>query len=84
MKILNNFLGKVGTDKALHFAFGGWALSAVSPFGVGAIGVAFLIVMVLSFVKELFLDDYPDPLDIVAAFLGCLVSFACYIPVILN
>lgn len=81
MKRLNDFLCKVGTDKALHFAFGGWIVSAVSPFGIDIMGIALFIVIVLSFIKELFLDEYADFADIVSAFFGGFVAFVIYIPV---
>lgn len=79
MKILNDFIAKVGEDKVLHFAIGGWAVSAVYPLGINAIGITFLIVMILSFIKEQYLDDNFDVGDIVASFIGSFISFLIYI-----
>lgn len=81
MKKLNNFLNKVGIDKALHFAVGGWIVSILSPFGIGAMGIAFIIMLILSVIKEKLLDEQVDIYDIVAAFIGGFISFILYIPV---
>lgn len=81
MKKLNNLLNKVGTDKALHFAFAGWAVSALSPFGIGAMGITFIVVYLLSIAKEKYLDEYADYNDVLAGFLGGLTSILLYIPI---
>lgn len=80
MKKLNNLLNKVGTDKALHFAFAGWAVSAVSPYGIVTMAVVFILVFILSIIKERCLDDYADFSDVVASFLGEIVALLLYIP----
>ena len=86
MKKLNNLLNKVGMDKALHFAFAGWAVSAVSPFGITAMAIVFILVFILSIIKERCLDDSPDFSDVLAGFLGEIVAIFLYIPadIILN
>lgn len=81
MKRLNNFLNKIGTDKALHFAFAGWAVSAVAPFGILAMAIVFILVFVLCVIKERYLDDYADFSDVVAGFLGEITALFLYIPV---
>ena len=75
MKKLNNLLNNAGMDKALHFAFAGWAVSAVSPFGITAMAIVFIFVFILSIIKERCLDDYADFSDVVAGFLGAIVAF---------
>lgn len=80
MKKLNNFIKDIGVDKVLHFAFGGWAVSVASPFGVLAMAIMFAIIMILSIVKEKYLDEEFDSGDINAAFLGCFTAFMAYIP----
>lgn len=80
MKKLNNFISEIGVDKVLHFAFGGWAVSIVSPFGVLAMLIMFVIIMALSIVKEEHFDEKFDSGDINATFLGCFTAFMAYIP----
>lgn len=80
MKKLNNLLNKVGMDKALHFAFAGWAVSAVSPYGIATMAVVFILVFILSVIKERCLDDSPDFSDVVAGFLGEITALLLYIP----
>lgn len=86
MKKLNNLLNKVGMDRALHFAFAGWAVSAVSPFGITAMAIVFILVFILSIIKERCLDDCPDFGDVIASFLGEIIAILLYIPadIILN
>ncbi len=81
MKRLNKFLSKIGMDKALHFAVAGWAVSAVSPFGIGAMGITFLVIYLLSIMKERYLDEYSDYNDVIAGFLGGIASILLYIPI---
>lgn len=81
MKRLNNFLSKIGIDKALHFAIAGWIVSATSPFGIGAMGITFLVVYLLSIMKERYLDEYADYNDVLAGFLGGITSILLYIPI---
>lgn len=81
MKRLNNFIERVGQDKVIHCAIAGWAVSAVSPFGLGAMMVVFGLLMFLSVLKEFILDEEgPDYNDITAALLGCMTAFLLYIP----
>lgn len=84
MKILNDFIRKVGEDKVIHFAIGGWAVSVVSPFGATAMSIMLVIIMALSFVKEIYLDEKFDIKDINAAFLGCLTAFIANILLLLT
>lgn len=79
MQLVDNILSKFGSDKVLHFAIGGWIVALFSLFGLlsTAIGVGFTLV--ISFIKERFLDDAFDSGDIKAAMLGALVSVAVYV-----
>lgn len=80
MKKLNELISKVGYDKVAHFAMAGWAVSAASAYGFKWMAIVFTCVMILSLIKELFLDDSFDWGDIAAAFLGMFVAMVLYIP----
>ena len=78
--MLNNLISKVGYDKLAHFAIAGWLVSAASAYGMKWMAIVFTCVMILSLIKELFLDEKFDWGDIAAAFLGMFVSLVLYIP----
>lgn len=80
MRKLNQFIGKVGADRLLHFSFGGWAVSAASPYGAAGIMFAFLFVAALSALKEFHLDDNPDWKDIAASVSGAFAGILLYVP----
>ena len=80
MKRLNKFIEKVGIDKVLHFAVGGWVVSAVSPFGLGAMLIAWAVIVGLNIIKEAFLDDFFDWKDVAACVMGGMMSFLMYVP----
>lgn len=86
MKILDSFLGKVGTDKVLHFLGGGFICSLitfvvilqeplVSWEKVSAVTIGAVFVLIISILKELLLDDKPDWKDVWAAMLGSLLVY---------
>lgn len=86
MKILDSFLEKVGTDKALHFLGGGFICSLitfvvilqeplVSWEKVSAVTIGALFVLIISILKEVLLDDKPDWKDVWAAMLGSLLVY---------
>jgi len=82
MKLVNDILGKVGTDKALHFAVGGLMCAVVllvwQGFGLGWAGellawaMGLGAVLAASVVKEL-LDESFDWGDVGAGAAGCAV-----------
>ena len=86
MKILDDFLAKVGTDKVLHFFGGGFICSLISfvvilqePLvsweKVSAVTIGAVFVLIISILKELLLDDKPDWKDVWAAMLGSLLVY---------
>ena len=83
MKMIDNLLNKVGTDKVLHF-LGGATICAFVAFVMmmqegcidasTAYGSAFMgtiWVLMLSVIKE-FADEQKDWKDLVAGLLGCI------------
>lgn len=78
MKLTNWIVNTFGSDKILHFFGGGWIISMLSPFGRYGILVGIIIVLILSLIKEGFLDDMFDWKDILAAMIGSVVSSGIY------
>ena len=78
MEALDKFINKVGNDKVLHFLVGAWITALLSPIGWGAVVVGFVLVLFLSVIKEVFLDDAMDPWDIVAGVAGSVASIIIF------
>ena len=83
MKLVDNIISRFGTDKVLHFLGGGWITSLFSPLGWFGILIGFAIMLVLSFIKEEFLDNSFDWKDICAASIGGGISVVIYLMVVL-
>ena len=81
MKLVNNIIEKFGTDKVLHFLVGGWITSIFSPFGWVGIIIGITLTLILSLIKEQFLDSFFDWKDICAASIGSVIGgiLACLI-----
>lgn len=78
MEILDDIINKVGMDKVLHFAFGGWIISLISILGLKTMIIALIILLIISIIKEYCLDNYPDLYDVLAGILGASISFIIY------
>jgi hypothetical protein len=72
MKLTDKLVEKFGHDKLLHFLVAAWVVSVCSSYGVGCI--AWIIIILLSIIKEKIFDDYSDTKDIIAGALGGFVS----------
>lgn len=84
MKELDDLVKKVGNDKVLHFLGGAWICAVISFVviiqkcntsswdKISSVLVGTLVVVVLSVVKEIFLDDKADWMDVVASVAGCI------------
>jgi len=78
MKIVNKIIGKVGVDKVLHFAFGGWIGAKFNETGIVlAAVIGILFVGFVSIIKER-LDSKFDWKDIAAAMLGGLLELVSW------
>lgn len=77
MKIVDKIIGKIGTDKALHFLVGALVTSYASMVNSVCMWTAVVLVVVCSIVKEV-LDEKVEWMDIVAGCLGCGVSVVFY------
>ena len=74
MKFTDKLIEKVGMDKMLHFLVAAWIVAECKSFGIGVGCIAWIVVVVLSWIKEDFLDDHVDARDIFAGALGGFVS----------
>lgn len=74
MKLTDKLVEKVGVDKLLHFFVAAWLVSECKAYGIGVGCIAWIVVVVLSWIKEDFLDDYADARDIFAGAFGGFVS----------
>jgi hypothetical protein len=77
MKMIDKFLAKVGTDKALHFLVGALITAYASMLGVHYVWASIPFVVFLSFYKE-FMDKDFDIKDIIAGVLGSVTSVVVY------
>lgn len=88
MKALDNLINKVGNDKVLHFLCGAWICALVtfvtilqednlnSLEKVGSVLIGTVIVIILSVIKELIMDEKADWMDVSAALGGCATIFS--------
>lgn len=56
MKLTDKLVEKIGADKLLHFFVAAWLVSECKAFGIIAAFFGWIIVIILSAVKEHFLD----------------------------
>lgn len=73
-KISNWLVNTIGADKMLHFLVAAWLTALVSPLGAMWMGFMICILFIASVIKE-FLDSTFDWYDIMAAMIGCGVTF---------
>lgn len=83
MKALDNFLNKIGIDKALHFFVGFFICTCmtmvmilqegdVSPIIIATPIGGTVLTGILAWAKEMSFDDTFDKKDIIASLLGCI------------
>lgn len=78
MKLTDKLIQKVGADKLLHFAFAGWIVSLASYISVTCMIVAIIAIVIMSIIKERYLDEKPDWMDFYAAVIGIFVTLFFY------
>lgn len=78
-KFFQNLVNKIGVDKLLHCFLAGWLTALGFLFGTLWGVAAIVLVVALSFVKELWIDPKADYMDIVAAAIGIIISTGIYI-----
>lgn len=77
MKIVDKLIGKIGTDKALHFLVGALLTAWASMVNDVCMWVTAVLVVIASIGKE-GLDETYDIEDIIAGCLGCVVSIVVF------
>ena len=79
MRFTDWIVQKIGSDKVMRFLGGAWITSLFSP--IGWIGILFgvILTLVLSIIKERYLDSEFDFKDIIAAGTGCATSVVLYL-----
>lgn len=79
MKFIDDLTKNLGVDKLLHFLGGGWIVSMFTPFGWCGLIIGFILMLILSLIKELFLDDFFDKGDIIAGCFGGVISIILFV-----
>lgn len=79
MKILDNFINKIGSDKLLHYLVGAWLIALAQPYGPVVMSIVFAIFLILSLYKEYKLDNKPDLADVAYYVGGSITSAVSYI-----
>lgn len=79
MKILDNFINKIGSDKLLHYLVGAWLVALSQPYGPIMMGSIFILFLILSLYKEYKLDNSPDLIDVLYYIGGSVTSAVSYI-----
>lgn len=87
MKALDNLIQKLGNDKVLHFLGGGYICSLFSFVTIlqeqgltnlqqiASVSIGTIVVLILSVIKEVIMDDKADWYDVLASVLGCVLVF---------
>jgi hypothetical protein len=76
MRLTDKLVENVGVDKLLHFFVAAWLVSECKAFGIGVGCIAWIVVVVLSWIKEDFFDEQVDARDIFTGALGGFISIA--------
>lgn len=76
MKFTDKLVEKIGYDKLLHFLVAAWIVSACLLYGTGVGCIAWIVIVILSIIKEKIFDNYLDARDIFAGVLGGFISLS--------
>lgn len=76
MAKINTWIEKVGIDKITHFAFAAWLVAECKAYGIGAGCIGFLVVTILSFIKEKWMDKKFTAMDFWWSICGGFTSLA--------
>lgn len=80
---INTNINKYGIDKVLHFLVGAFITLLVSPMGIWAMSTMSALLMVVSYVKEKYMDSEFTKNDIKFTLYGSITSFILYIPILI-
>ena len=79
-KGLAKLIEKIGIDRILHFLVAYAIVATCLIYGIGYGGWATFVVTGLAFIKEKFIDEKFDTVDLLASFFGCAAAMLMYIP----
>lgn len=74
MKLTDKLISKYGADKLLHFTVSSLIVSYFSLINIYCAIISFIIILIMSYIKEKYLDNNFDKKDIIAAIFGGLLS----------
>lgn len=77
----NNALIKYGSDKMLRGLIAAWVISLASPLGLFWMVLLYVAMLILTFIKEKYVDDSFKFEKIATIAKGGAVSLALYIPI---
>lgn len=80
---INTNINKYGIDKVLHFLVGAFITLLVSPMGIWTMLTMSALLMVVSYVKEKYMDSEFTKNDIKFTLYGSITSFILYIPILI-
>lgn len=75
----NAWMEKVGVDKLLHFFVAAWLVAECKSYGVAPMLLGFVVIVLLSVVKEYVLDRTGDYKDVLCSMLGGVFSILLFI-----
>ena len=75
---VNGLVNHFGSDKCLHFLVGAWLTSMVTPLGFWWVIGMIAFVVIISYVKEVYVDDVGDKIDMYAGIYGSVTSFVIW------
>lgn len=79
MKLTTYLAEKVGADKLLHFLLTSWLVAEAKVYGLIAMLLMFILILILGLIKEVKLDVNADYSEWYWSVYGGLVSICLYI-----
>lgn len=78
MKLTDWLVGRLGSDKIMHFLLGALIVAWSAYFGWWGVLIGIIFTFIVSYIKELWLDNVFDWYDIFAAMFGGSCSVIIY------
>lgn len=75
----NAWMEKVGVDKLLHFFLAAWVVAECKSYGVEPMLLGYVVIVLLSIIKEYILDKTVDYKDLLCSILGGVFPIILFI-----